>query len=146
MREGDVTFAFAFDELTIVQLSARLPMVSARFGGTKPRPEMRREGIEVTAQSIGAGCGDASGQQAELEIVNKGECVVFGATTKMERRNGFADRVESQPEPSSGRCCADAGVGFVHLHEREHEVAKEEAYGRRSVLERRVRNCTPLWQ
>ncbi len=54
------------------------------------------------------------------------EGIVFGASTDMEGRNHFTDGVESQPEPGSGRRRADAGVEFVHLHERKHEVAKEE--------------------
>ena len=61
MGEGDVTFAFTFDELTIVQVSARLPVVSTGFRWAKPCAKVSGEGVEVTAQSVGGGCGDASG-------------------------------------------------------------------------------------
>jgi len=84
MGKGDVTFAFAFDELPTMKFSARLPMVSAGFGWTKPRPEMRSEGIEVTAQSIGRGCGNAAGEQSESEVVNEGKSIVFRVSTDMK--------------------------------------------------------------
>lgn len=51
---------------------------------------------------------------------------------ELSKRN-HTDGVESEPEPSSGSRGADAGVEFVHLHEREHEVAKEEVVPRLTV-------------
>ncbi len=61
VREGCVALAFAFDELPIMQVSARLPVVGAGFGRTKPRAKMCSQGVEVTAQSVGRGSGDEVG-------------------------------------------------------------------------------------
>lgn len=75
---------FAFNELSIMEFIAGLPVVSAGFWGTKPNAQMGGERIKVTAQPIGGGSGNAVGQKAMLEVMNERKSIVFGTTTDVK--------------------------------------------------------------
>jgi len=57
--------------------------------------------------------------------MDESKSVIFRATAKMKRRNGFADGVEGETELGSVSSHPNASIKLIHLHEGENEVTKE---------------------
>lgn len=60
-----------------------------------------------------------------MDIVSKSEDIVFGACTEVQSRDGFADRVDGQPQPSRRDDAAHTGEKFIELKHGEREIAKQ---------------------
>lgn len=123
--KGSAVTLFALDEHAIVQVVAGFPVIRASARRAKPGAEVSGEGVEVAAEAVGGEGGDAFRSQTQLEVVNHGEGVGFGATADVQCRNGLADGVDGEPEPASRGDGADAGVEFVDLKYGKDEIAKE---------------------
>ena len=59
------TFAL-LDKLTVQQVIRYLPMIGSSVLWAKPMTEMRRNGVEVAAESVGGESGDAVGLQTHF--------------------------------------------------------------------------------
>ena len=86
--------ALPFDELAVVQLITRLPVIGACSGWTKPVTKVGGEGVEVAAQTVGCGGRDAVRSESQFEIMHECKRIIFGSVTDVHGRDGFADRVE----------------------------------------------------
>jgi hypothetical protein len=75
-------------------------MILAGAWRAKPRAEVSGEGVEIAAEAIGGEGRDDARNQTQLEVVNDGEGVGFGATADVgeANQNGGVDAFGEQPQ------------------------------------------------
>lgn len=86
---------------------------------------MGSDDMEVAGEAVGGEGRGAGGEQTELEVVKEGKGIGFGPSPEMEGRDGFGDRINSEPEIAESGETTDTSDEFIQLEKGKGEVAKE---------------------
>jgi len=103
-----------------------LPMILTCSRWSTPSTKMRRYRVEVRLQSIDREARHTGWMQTSLQLVHQRIGIFGPPSTQMSGGQGFADRVNCQPQLTSCFAGSHSSIQLVALDQGDDEITKED--------------------